>query len=254
MQYDNESEVEDLMNPTDELKKKIVTLADTMRKWNDANIKARKTVKKQIEEIVNLGLNRYHMERIDLRRLVEKIFRYHSVSESWIRKLLPIELKDSSKTRISYLQRQEIEKERQRLLQQQASESQQESEIGEYSNPDGSTVESASYQPVELELTPYASEIRQGLEVRYELGNNSLDHEAPSHSKEPVEVQNEPSELSEAYKKKIEKLEADVRRLSEQFVAKTNLQAYSETFSLIVHIDPVEKSITWIEFEKGSGI
>jgi predicted nucleic acid-binding Zn-ribbon protein len=74
LQYDNESEVEDLMNPTDELKKKIVTLADTMRKWNDDNIKARKTVKKQLEEIVNLGLNRYHMERIDLRRLVEKIF------------------------------------------------------------------------------------------------------------------------------------------------------------------------------------
>ena len=74
MQYDNESEIEDLANPTDELKKKIVTLADTMRKWNDDNIKARKTVKKQLEEIVNLGLNRYHMERIDLRRLVEKIF------------------------------------------------------------------------------------------------------------------------------------------------------------------------------------
>jgi hypothetical protein len=115
-------------------------------------------------------------------------------------------------------------------------------------------VKSSSYQPVELELTPYASEIRQGLKARYELGNNSLDHEAPSHSKEPVEVQNEPSELSEAYKKKIEKLEADVRRLSEQFVARANLQAYSETFPLIVHIDPVEKSITWIGFEKGSGI
>ena len=79
------------------------------------------------------------MQKTDLRNLVVEIFRYHGVSESWIRKLLPEGLKYTSKTRISYLQRQEIEKERQRLLQKQASQlSQQESDQGSSSIPSDS--------------------------------------------------------------------------------------------------------------------
>ena len=74
------------------------------------------------------------MEKTELRKLIEEIFRIHGVSESWLRKLLPIELKNTSKTRISYLQRQQIEKESQRLLQLQQQQdlgSQQESGIRE---------------------------------------------------------------------------------------------------------------------------
>ena len=55
------------MNPKDELKKKIVNVAVTIRKWNDETVKVRKTVKTQLEEILNLGLNKYRMERTDLR-------------------------------------------------------------------------------------------------------------------------------------------------------------------------------------------
>ena len=39
-----------------------------------------------------------------------------------------------------------------------------------------------------------------------------------------------------------------------QFVAKANLQGLTKTLPLIAHIDPVKKEITWIRFEKGSGI
>ena len=54
-------------------------------------------------------------------------------------KTAPQGLKYTSKTRISYLQRQEIEKERQRLLQKQASQlSQQESDQGSSSIPSDS--------------------------------------------------------------------------------------------------------------------
>jgi hypothetical protein len=237
LQSDSDSEIEDLMNPKDELKKKIVTLAGTMRKWNDETIKVRNSARKQFEEIVNLGLHKYNMEKTDLRRLVEGIFRYHGVSNSWIRKLLPIELKDSSKMRISYQQKQEIEKERQRLLLQQ-----------EASKP---LQESVSYQPSELELIPSTSEIKQDLELECVSEYDPQDHETLSSlSREPSTVQNE---LNEAYKK-IEKLEAEVRRLSEHFIAKAILQAYTETFPLVAHIDPVEKIITRIGFEKGSGI
>jgi DNA repair protein RadA len=117
-EYESEPEIEDLANPNDELRKKIVTLADTVREWNNETNRIRKTVKEQFEEILTLGLHKYNMEKTDLRRLVEEIFLIHGVNESYLRKLLPAKLKDPSKTRISYLQRQNIEKERQRLLQQ----------------------------------------------------------------------------------------------------------------------------------------
>jgi hypothetical protein len=39
------SEIEDLINPTDELKKKIVAVASTIRKWNNETARVRKTVK-----------------------------------------------------------------------------------------------------------------------------------------------------------------------------------------------------------------
>ena len=137
MSHDSESEIEELMNPNDELNKKIVTLANNMRIWNNINNKASKSFKKQFEEILDLGLNKYKMEKTELRRLIEQIFLIHGVSESWLRKLLPVELKDFAKTRISYQQRQNIEKERQRLLQQRALESHHESDTGEYDNPSG---------------------------------------------------------------------------------------------------------------------
>ena len=135
MQSDSDSEIEDLMNPTDELKKKIVNLAVTIREWNIETRKVRKIVKKQFEEILSLGLKKRNMEKTALRRLVEDLFRIHGVSDSWIRKQLPPELKDSSKIRISYLQKQEIKKERQRLLQHEALISQQESESKEFDFP-----------------------------------------------------------------------------------------------------------------------
>jgi polyhydroxyalkanoate synthesis regulator phasin len=208
------------MNPKDELKKKSVTLAGTIRKWNAETVEARKSVRIQLREIVDLGLNKYKMRKTELRNLVEEIFRYHGISESWIRKLLPEGLKYTSRTRLSYLHKQEIEKERQRpLLQQQASGSQQESEIREYIHPDGRTVESVSYQSAEPEITPSPSEVRQGLETY-------------AHN-----------ELSEA-NKRIERLIEDVRSLSKPFVAKAYFQAAEQDIPLVAHIDPVRKVIT----------
>jgi hypothetical protein len=238
---DYESEIEDLTNPKDELEKKIVAAAGTIREWSNETVRVRKTIKKQFEEIRNLGLNKYKMEITALRRLVEDIFRIHGVSDSWLRKLLPVELKDTSKTRISYLQKQEIEKERQRLLHQQASESQNESER-ERDLPKSSTAESVSFQPLEPEISEH--------EADRDYASQNQETHPSSYSNELIKVQ---SELNEAYKK-VEKLEADVRRLSEQFVAKANLQGHTKTIPLVAHIDPVKKIVTRIEFEKGSGI
>ena len=79
---------------------------------------------------------------------------------------LPEELKNTTKTRLSYLQKHEIEKERQRLLQQQASVSRQESENREYSHSNGYGVGSASYQSEEPEITPSSIQSNESTEVQ----------------------------------------------------------------------------------------
>ena len=130
----------------------IIALTNTL--IDDETLKARKSVRDQLQEILDLGLNTYKMQKTELRKLTEEIFLYHGISESWLRKLLPEGLKDTSKTRISYLQKQEMEKERQRLLQQRALESQHGLDIREYGVPNNSsTVESFSFQPPEPETT-----------------------------------------------------------------------------------------------------
>jgi len=232
-EIDSSSEIEQLMYPKDELNKKIVTLADTIRKWNDETTRVRKTVKEQFREILDLGLNKYNMDKTALRKLVIDIFLIHGVSDSYLRKLLPLELKDPSKTRISYLQKQEMERERQRLLQQQASKSQQTPEtIRAGVSPNN---ELSWNQPAELELNQSSLEITEyGQEV-----HTPQDHEASA---------------LESYKKVIEKLEGEVQRLSKDFIARAILQAYTETFPLVVHIDPVKRIITRIEIDKDSGI
>jgi hypothetical protein len=228
---DSDSEIKDLMDPQDELKKKIVNLADTIRKWNEDHVKVRKSVREQLKEIRHVGLNKYKMQKDELRNLVYAIFRYHGISESWIRKLLPVELKDSSKTRLSYLQKQEIEKERKRLLQQypelqqQATRSRHESEMRDYTHPHGCTVESVSYQSLEPEIIPSSSQVRQELETYAQ------------------------SELS-GTNKRIERLQEDVRRLSEPFVARAYLQTAEQDIPLVARIDPMKKIITSIQVEE----
>src|SRR5919106_37057 len=93
---------------------------------------------------------KYKMQKDDLRKLTVEIFEYHGVSPNWIRELLPEGLKYTSKTRISYLHRQEIEKERQRVLQSQeapSSSSEFSSEF-ESANP-GSKFNSGEYAPTD---------------------------------------------------------------------------------------------------------
>lgn len=241
---ESESVIEDLINPKDELKQKIVTVAVTIREWNNEYRRVRKTIKKQFEEILNLGLN-YKMQKTELRKLTEEIFRFHGISDSWLRKLLPEELKDTSKTRLSYLQRQEIEKNRQRLLHQRASESQQVSEINEYGVSAGSKVKTISYKPIDLEPIVSPSVDRQELETQY-TGNNSLVQEADlSLPKESLTIQDELSEANN----RIERLQEDVRSLSKPFVAKASLQTADQDIPLIAQIDPVKKIIISIQID-----
>jgi len=244
LQSGSGSEIEDLINPTDELKKKIVSLANTMKQWNDVTIKARKSVREQLAEILDLGLNQRKMEKTELRNLINEIFEYHGISESWLRKLLPKDLKDTSKTRLSHLQRQGIEEERQRLLlMRQASEPQQQEFEAEYESlPDGHAIVSNPYQSQDSS-SPSSLESTQEYVTEYEAETNQpLD---PKTSVPPLE------ETSNTIQdKRIEGLEAEVRLLSEEFVVKTPFHAFDKDVLLVIRIDPIKKVIieSWMEY------
>jgi hypothetical protein len=252
LQSDSDHEIEDLMNPTDELKKKIVTLAGTMREWDEKTKEARKSVRQQLRDILDLGLNQRKMEKTELRNLINEIFEYHGISESWLRKLLPPELKDTSKTRLSYIQKQKTEEEeRQRLLllKQQTSDPQQqefETETKHENLPDSSTTESNPYQSQDSSSS-LSLESTQEYVTEYEAEINQPLHETSVISLEETSKTIQ-DKLNEA-NKRIEELKAKVRLLSEEFVTKTPFHAFDEDVLLAIRIDPIKKAIIefWME-------
>ena len=243
MQRNYDSEVDRLINPKGELRKKIVDLAGTIRKWNEETVNVRKSVRDHLKAITDLGLNKYKMQKTELRKLTEEIFRYHGISRSWLRKLLPEGLKDTSKTRLSYLQRQEIEKERQRLLQQRALESQQES-ARENILSNESTMESVLYKPTKLELNQPSLVDKQGLEMQNAW---NIDHKAnSSESEESFTIQNKLDEAN----KRIDRLEKEVQLLTKPFTANAYLQVADQDIPLVARIDPIKKVILSIQIDK----
>ena len=127
---------------------------------------------------------------------------------------------------LAILQKQEIEKERQRLLQHEALISRQESESREFDFPNDSTVESVSFQTTEPELNQ--SSLEPGIETQYAYNDSLVREPNSSLSNEFITTQNELSEAN----KKVEKLEEIVQWLSKPFTARTYLQAARSGYSL----------------------
>jgi hypothetical protein len=251
LQNDYDSEAEDLINPKDELKKKIVNLAGTIKKWNEETVKVRKSVREQLKAITDWGLNEYKMQKKDLRNLINKIFLFHGIHPSWVRKLLPVELKDTSKTRLSYLQKQEIKKERHRLLQLHP-KLQQRSEIKEYSLTDGSTVVANEIQSLPSQLNSRHQLVSQeytSSDGSAKISETSKPRISMSEDISKIELKIAQGKLDNAIKE-IDRLQIRVRQLSEQFIAKTYLQAGDQDIPLVAQIDPVKKIITSIQIDE----
>lgn len=251
MQSDSSPEIEDLMNSADELKKKIVTLAGTMIEWNKKTKEARESVRKQLRDILDLGLNKRKMEKTELRELINEIFEYHGIHQSWLRKLLPEGLKDSSKTRLSYLQKQKMEEERRRLpLMQQSSEPQRqefETETEYETLPYGSTMVSSPYQSQDSS-SPLSLESTKEHVTGYEA--ETYQPTDPKTSVLPSEESGKTiQDKLNAANMRIEGLEAEVRLLSEEFVTKTPFHIFDEDVLLAIRIDPIKKVIIefWME-------
>lgn len=243
------------MNPKDELKKKIVALANTMREYNEKTKEARKSVREQLKDIVDLGLNQRKMEKTELRKLLNEIFLYHGIHESWLRKLLPEGLKDESKTRLSYLQKQEIERERQRLLQQQQQETSE--SCNESILPDGSIAISATDEDLNKDTSSSSvleSKQESELEGRIQKDDVIVYEDQDTTIITPTNNVSAIKDVVQEASKKVVRLEAEVRRLSEPFVARASLRSLSKEVLVVAQIDPVEKVITSIQIDEPASI
>jgi len=79
--------------------------------------------------------------------------------------------------------------------------------------------------------------------------NTVVEFETPDHEAK-ITIENKLNEAN----KRIERLEVKIQQLSEAFIAKANLQTPAQDIPLIAQIDPVEKVITWIRFNKATDI
>jgi hypothetical protein len=105
----------EILAPEEDIRKRIEIVVDSVQKFKSAYVETRKTVKEQLEDIVYLGINEYMMEQKDLRDLIDEVFAARGVSLSWLRRLLPDVLKDTSKVRLDYKHKRESKQREQQL-------------------------------------------------------------------------------------------------------------------------------------------
>lgn len=84
-----------------QLDDRIRLLAVHILKFHDFNKAMRKTVAQYFIEIKEAG-EKLGYDKMEIKKIAEEIFRQYGISESHIRKVIPHELKDQSRTNIRY--------------------------------------------------------------------------------------------------------------------------------------------------------
>lgn len=106
----------DSVSPEEDIRQRTEVVVDTVEKVQRIYLETRKTIKEQLEEIRDLGINRYGMEPTHLRHLIDEVFKERHVNSSYVRKLLPDMLKDSSRIPLSHKQRQELKQQQEQQV------------------------------------------------------------------------------------------------------------------------------------------
>jgi len=94
----------------DELQAKIIHCADTIYQIHQAEVKAEQTVKEQFKEILDDAM-RLGVDKDEVRRMLHEALsargpKQAKISESYMKKLLPTELKYTEFTRLDYVEKQ----------------------------------------------------------------------------------------------------------------------------------------------------
>ena len=202
----------EILTPEEDIRKRIQIVVDGVQKFEIVYLETRKTIKEQLEDIVNLGINEYKMEQKDLRDLIYEVFEERPVSFSYLRKLLPDVLKDTSKIRLDYKHKRELKQREQHTVLSQKQE------------PAGENVKGTNTEVAEEPLSPT------------EMHSTTIYEETATREEE----------LRKA-REQIKSLQQRVKSQEEPFIAKANLILNKEDIPVVAEIDPLHKEIISIE-------
>lgn len=223
LQSDNETEIETInhehegentkvdinIKHDEDIRKRIEVVAESVRKFQSVYVETRKTVKEQLEEIVDLGINQYRMKQAHLRDLIDEVFSEQHVHPSYLRKLLPDILKNTSKGRLDYKQKRELAQQREQQLRLK-----------------------------EQGIKP------EGDNIKGDISENSAKEVLTTTAEFETIALNE--ELRRAHEE-IKRLQDKVQKLEEPFTARAILELRGKDVPIVATVDPLNRNISSVE-------
>jgi hypothetical protein len=238
------------------LEQKIDELVNGIRRIQDIFLDRRKIIRQQLKEIIQLAQD-LSIDDMQLRDMIYESCTRIGVSPSWLRKMLPKNLKLSKHTRKDYLKRQQQRD--QQPLQQQPQ--QQQRELVELP-----TSSSSRHPALEQRQQPSDNEEKTAATTTkgttYDDDNHSIPVIPLRTQKENEDLVEESSDdknkIIEKLIEKIEELQEQVRYLREQqqkqqeetFAALGHLQLLDNDIPVKVIVNVKTKSIEWVEIDR----
>jgi hypothetical protein len=230
------------------LEQKIAELANGIRGIRDIIRDRKKTIIRQMDEIIQLAED-LNVDRIQLRKMIVESFAEIGVSESWLRKLLPETLKLTKHTRKDYLKLQQQRD--QQPLQQQPQ--QQQKELVE------SPTSSSSRHPAVEQQQQQPSDNEEETAAATKVTTYDDDDNDNSRAVIPLLTQKEESDdknmIIEKLNEKMEELQQEIRYLREQkqkqqvekFTSVGYLEIQNNDIPVKVTVNVKTNSIEWME-------
>jgi hypothetical protein len=239
------------------LEQKIDELVNGIRGIRDIIWDRRKTIRQQVKEIIQLAQD-LSIDDMQLRDMIYESCARMGVSPSWLRKMLPKNLKLSKHTRKDYLKRQ-LQRDQQPLHQQPE---QRQRELVELPT----SLSSSRHPALEQRQQPSDNEEKTGAATTKVTTYDDDNHSIPVI---PLLTQNENEglveESSDDKNKRIEKLNGKIEELQqeitylreqqqkqqeEKFTALGYLQLYDNDIPVKVTVNVKTNSIEWMEVDR----
>jgi hypothetical protein len=244
------------------LEQKIDELVNGIRGIRDIIWDRRKIIRQQLKEIIQLAQD-LSIDDMQVRDMIYESCTRMGVSPSWLRKMLPKNLKLTKHTRKDYLKRQQ-QRDQQPLHQQQPQ--QQQRELVESPPPPSSSSSSSRHPAVEQRQQPSDNEEKTAAATTkittYDDDNNNKAVIPLLTQKENEGLVEESSDdknkIIEKLNEKIEELQQEITYLHEQqqtqqvekFTAVGYLELQNNDIPVKVTVNVKTKSIEWMEIAR----
>ena len=211
------------MAPEEDIRKRLQVVVDTVQKSECEYVEACTSVKKQFEELLDLGLNKYKMEPMRFRALIIEAFQQRGVSLRHLRRLLPDVMKYTSRTPLTTIQRQ-------KLKQQQ---------------------DEHALQLGKQEIRPEVSNNNaESTEVRAEALSPTVMHTTTTEDSYTMAQESDTGALREELRMahaEIKRLEDMLQDVGEPFTKNAFLKRKGNLIPIVVKIDPLKKAIISVQ-------